>query len=315
MSVEERARELNFLAEKIRGSFTNFNSQFKKISNKRKSIRKRILEGKERNVKMKSSSSTFGKTIKNVSSKSAPNSRSLFGGINIGAFLFALPLIGKVLGFTALALFGVTVANLFKVNKKLDDESKVMREKSDNVGNTFVKLADGLKGFIGGLGTMEKKFDSTFDDVDSNIKKAETEMSQLKGESSKLDNFNLSNILTNSSGADDDDEREVDDGVDPRFKKPSASSLDSAKSNTNVRKNASESAEEFRKKDVALVKTNTMFNKEETKEINFHKDLLARLSDQNLNIEDINLRSLSLSESEDGDTIIIKVNEKTIVKE
>ena len=33
MAVEERAKELNSLAEKIQGSFTNFCSQFKSISN------------------------------------------------------------------------------------------------------------------------------------------------------------------------------------------------------------------------------------------------------------------------------------------
>ena len=32
MSVEERAAELNSLAEKIKGSFVRFNSQFKSIS-------------------------------------------------------------------------------------------------------------------------------------------------------------------------------------------------------------------------------------------------------------------------------------------
>ena len=38
MAVEDRAKELNSLAEKIRGSFTRFNSQLKSMSDKRKRI-------------------------------------------------------------------------------------------------------------------------------------------------------------------------------------------------------------------------------------------------------------------------------------
>ena len=46
MSVEERAAELNSLAEKIKGSFVRFNSQFKSISNKRIRLKKNIEEKK-----------------------------------------------------------------------------------------------------------------------------------------------------------------------------------------------------------------------------------------------------------------------------
>ena len=97
MSVEERAQELNYLAEKIRGSFKNFNSQFKKLSEKRNRIKRNISESKKRGSKLKTSSSSFGRTVKNVSTKVAPKSRSMFSGLNIGPFLFALPLLGKVI--------------------------------------------------------------------------------------------------------------------------------------------------------------------------------------------------------------------------
>ena len=48
MAVEDRAKELNTLAEKIRGSFNRFNSQLKSISDKRKRISRNVAERKER---------------------------------------------------------------------------------------------------------------------------------------------------------------------------------------------------------------------------------------------------------------------------
>ena len=48
MAVEDRAKELNSLAEKIRGSFNRFNSQLKSISDKRKRISRNVAERKER---------------------------------------------------------------------------------------------------------------------------------------------------------------------------------------------------------------------------------------------------------------------------
>ena len=87
MSVEERAAELNSLAEKIKGSFVRFNSKFKSISNKIIRLKKNIEEKKERDVKLKASSSSFGKSVDSVKSK------VLSGPTNI---------LGKVLGFASL---------------------------------------------------------------------------------------------------------------------------------------------------------------------------------------------------------------------
>ena len=164
MSVEDRAKELNFLAEKIRGSFTNFNSQFKSISNKRIRLKRNIAERKERNAKLKASSSSFGKSVDSVKSK------VVSGPSNI---------LGKVLGFASLLLFGVTLANIFKVDKKLDTETEVMKEKSDNTGNFITGMVDGVKGFIGGFGGMYKKVDKVFDDVDDSLKDAQGELSKF----------------------------------------------------------------------------------------------------------------------------------------
>ena len=237
MSVEDRAKELNFLAEKIRGSFTNFNSQFKSISNKRIRLKRNIAERKERNAKLKASSSSFGKSVDSVKSK------VVSGPSNI---------LGKVLGFASLLLFGVTLANIFKVDKKLDTETESMKEKSDNTGNFIIGMVDGVKGFIGGFGRMYKKVDKVFDDVDNSLKDAESELSKFEGEADGLNNFDLKKILTNSNADDDDEEEETeDDGVDPIFKKQPTNSL-SRDGKTN--QNAIKTRDEFAKQDIEITK-------------------------------------------------------------
>ena len=252
MSVEDKAKELNFLAEKIRGSFRRFNFQFKIISKKRNSIQRNIAETKKRKSKLKTSSSSFGRTVNNVSSKVIPKSRSMFSGLNMGAFLFALPLLGKVLGFAAIALFGVTAFNMIRVNNKLDDEKNEFKEKSDNAGNFITGMVDGVKGFIGGFGNLYKKTDKVFDDVDNSLKNAESELSKFEGGVSELDNFDLKKILTNSNADDDDEEEETeDDGVDPIFKKQPANSL-SRDGKTN--QNAIKTRDEFAKQDIEITK-------------------------------------------------------------
>ena len=125
MSVEDRAKELNNLAERIKGSFTNFNSEFKKLSQKTTRIQRNVTERKERSAKLKSTSSSFGRSVDNVKSK------VLSGPSDI---------LGKVLGFASLLLFGVTLANIFKVDKKLDNETEKMKETSDTVSYTHLTL-------------------------------------------------------------------------------------------------------------------------------------------------------------------------------
>ena len=308
MSVEERAQELNYLAEKIRGSFKNFNSQFKKLSQKRNRIKRNISESKKRGSKLKTSSSSFGRTVKNVSTKVAPKSRSMFSGLNMGAFLFALPLLGKVLGFAAIALFGVTLFNKFKVDKQLDNDSDDLKKKSDNAGNFFIKLADGLKGFIGGIGSMEEKVDKTFDDVDSSLKVVENDFKGLRKDADSLDDFNLSKLLTNSSGEDDkDEERESDESVDSRFKKPSPSSINAAASGTEVKKNAQETTSALKKEGIELVNFGDRSNLET------YNTFINTLDKQNMSTS--NLEFLSMPDPDDDSSQIIIVKQKTIVKE
>ena len=93
MAVEDRAKELNLLAEKIQGSFANFRSQFKTISNKRKRIIKNVAERKKRNAKLRSASSSFGKSIGNIKSKVLSGPSSILGKVLNFASLLLLSLI------------------------------------------------------------------------------------------------------------------------------------------------------------------------------------------------------------------------------
>ena len=312
MSVEDKAEELNFLAEKIRGSFRRFNFQFKIISKRRNSIQRNIAETKKRKSKLKTSSSSFGRTVNNVTSKVIPKSRSMFSGLNIGGFLFALPLLGKVLGFAAIALFGVTAFNMIRVNNKLDDEKNEFKEKSDNAGNFITGMVDGVKGFIGGFGTLYKKTDKVFDDVDNSLKDAESELSKFEGDVSQLDNFDLKNILTNSNvdNSDDDDDESEDDGIDPIFKKPVVNSL-SRDGKTD--QNAIKTRDEFAKEGIELRKERKLRPGEKDR-IDKAEDFLNVLDRNRIDISRItDLELVEQTYEVDGkevtgDVIIIKQN-------
>ena len=295
MSVEERAAELNSLAEKIKGSFVRFNSQFKSISSKRIRLKRNIEERKERDVKIKASSSSFGKSVDNVKSK------VLSGPTDI---------LGKVLGFASMLLFGVGLANIFKVNKKIDDESDMMKEKSDATGNFITGMIDGIKGFMGGFGKLYQKTDGTFDDLDNSLEDAQGELSKFSGETDKLNDFDLKNILTNSKADDDDDDdddKSEDDGVDPIFKNPIANSLTS---DGKTAKNAIKTRDELAKEGIEVRKVSKLTG-DEKKQVSKFEDILDRTD-----ITNANIRDLTLDEGETfqydgktykaGDIIIIK---------
>ena len=88
MAVEDRAKELNSLAEKIRGSFNRFNSQLKSISDKRKRMSRNVAERKKRRSKLKATTSSFGKSIGNITSNVLKTPCDI-------SFLFVLSSIGN----------------------------------------------------------------------------------------------------------------------------------------------------------------------------------------------------------------------------
>ena len=288
MAVEDRAKELNSLAEKIQGTFANFRSQFKTISNKRKRIRRNVAERKKRDAKLKSSSSSFGKSIGNIKSKvlSGPSS-----------------ILGKVVNFASLLLFGVAINAIAGVNRKVDDDSKMMKENSENTGNFITGMVAGIQNFIAGFGMMEQKVNNTFDDVDKSINNAEKEFQEFKGEAEKLDNFDLANILTDSTQEDDDKTEE--ESIDSRFKKSTSKS--------NLKRNASRTDKILENKDIELVKTEGLTS-DEKKKNKFVKKLFKKLDKNELNIDNLQLNVDTEDIDDDGvEEKIIIIRQKEVI--
>lgn len=303
MSVEDRAKELNNLAERIKSSFTNFNSQFKELSQKTTRIQRNVAERKERSAKLKSTSSSFGRSVDNVKSKVLSGPQSI---------------LGKVLGFASLLLFGVTLANIFKVDKKLDNETEKMKETSENTGNFITGMTDGVKGFMGSFTEMYKKTDGTFDDLDSSLKDAQSELSKFENEVGELENFDLKNIFTNSTVSDEDlskeEEEQIDDaGVDPIFKKPVANSLSG---NSDTDKNAIKARDEFAKEGIEVRKIIPK-TKSDQDRIDISTDFLDVLRKKDINIGDYDLREVEATYMVDGEEVtgdVVIIRDRTIVR-
>ena len=290
MAVEDRAKELNSVAEKIQGMFSTFRSQFKSISNKRKRIRRNIAEKKKRDAKLRSASSSFGKSIGNIKSKvlSGPSS-----------------ILGKVLNFASLLLFGVAINAIAGVNRKVDDESKMMKENSENTGNFITGMVAGIQNFIAGFGLMEKKVDNTFNDVDNSVRAAEKQLQGFKKDTDKLDNFNLGNILTDNSQEDNERESE-EESVDSKFKKVASKS--------NLKRNASKTDDILKNKDIELVKTEGL-TPEDKKKNKFVKNLFKKLDKNELNIDNLQLDvGMEDTDDDDVDEKIIIIRQKEVIK-
>ena len=291
MAVEDRAKELNSVAEKIQGMFSTFRSQFKSISNKRKRIRRNIADKKKRNAKLRSASSSFGKSIGNIKSKvlSGPSS-----------------ILGKVLNFASLLLFGVAINAIAGVNSKIDDESKMMKENSENTGNFITGMVAGIQNFIAGFGLMEKKVNNTFDDVDNSIKNAENDLQQFKGDADKLDDFNLSNILTDNTQDEREDKIEEEKSIDPKFKK--------GNSKSDLRRNAIKTDNLLKEKDIELVKTEGLTSEDKKKNA-FTKRLFKQLDTNELNIDNLQLSTDAEDIGDGVDEKIIIIRQREIVKQ
>ena len=290
MAVEDRAKELNTLAEKIQGAFTKFRSQFKTISNKRKRIRRNVAERKKRDSKLRSSSSSFGKSIGNIKSKvlSGPSS-----------------ILGKVLNFASLLLFGVAINAIAGVNRKVDDDSKMMKKDSENTGNFITGMVAGIQNFIAGFGLMEKKVNNTFDDVDNSVKNAEKELQEFKGEADKLDNFNLSKILTDNTQEDNDREAE-EESVDTKFKKPY--------NRSSVRRNSEKTNQLLEDQNIKLVKTEELTDEERSKQ-RFTKRFFKKIDASGLNIDDLRIDTDLVDIDSDGvEEKIIIVRQREVVE-
>ena len=149
----------------------------------------------------------------------------------------------------------------------------MMKENSENTGNFITGMVAGIQGFycrfwIDG----SKKVNNTFDDVDNSIKNAENELQQFKGDADKLDDFNLSNILTDSTQDEREDKLEEEKSIDPKFKK--------SNSKSDLRRNAIKTDNLLKEKDIELVKTEGL-TPEDKKKNNSQRDFLNNLIEMN----------------------------------
>ena len=237
MAVEDRAKELNSLAEKIRGSFTRFNSQLKSISDKRKRISRNVTERKKRRSKLKATTSSFGKSIGNITSNVLKTPGDIFG---------------KVISFVSLFLLGALVNMIPQREQQVDKDLEKTKEKSTKVGNFFIGMVDAVKGFFGSFDKTNATADKTIAGIDDSSEEANKEFSDLEKSFEDLDN---SDKITPTGGSEDKikDDDNTDD-VDNKFKKPNAKGFGALKRDSKIKKNYEKVSSEFIDTKSALIR-------------------------------------------------------------
>ena len=237
MAVEDRAKELNSLAEKIRGSFTRFNSQLKSISDKRKRISRNVAERKERRAKLKASASSFGRSVGSITSNVLKTPGDIFG---------------KVISFASLFLLGALVNMIPQREQQVDKDLEKTKEKSTKVGNFFIGMVDAVKGFFGSFDKTNATADKTIAGIDDSSEEANKEFSDLEKSFENLDN---SDKITPTGGSEDKikDDDNTDD-VDNKFKKPNAKGFGALKRDSKIKKNYEKVSSEFIDTKSALVR-------------------------------------------------------------
>ena len=236
MAVEDRAKELNSLAEKIRGSFTRFNSQLKSISDKRKRMSRNVAERKKRRSKLKTTTSSFGKSIGNITSNVLKTPGDIFG---------------KVISFASLFLLGALVNMIPQREQQVDKDLEKTKEKSTKVGNFFIGMVDAVKGFFGSFDKTNATADKTIAGIDDSSEEANKEFSDLEKSFENLDN---SDKITPTGKEDDLKNDDNTDDVDSKFKKPNAKGFGALKRDSKIKKNYEKVSEEFIDTKSALVR-------------------------------------------------------------
>ena len=237
MAVEDRAKELNSLAEKIRGSFTRFNSQLKSISDKRKRISRNVAERKERRAKLKATTSSFGKSIGNITSNVLKTPGDIFS---------------KVVSFASLFLLGALVNMIPQREQQVDKDLEKTKEKSTKIGNFFTGMVDSIKGFFGSFDKTKATADKTIAGVKDSSEEANKEFIDLE---KSFKNFDNSDNITPSGGEEEEikDDDSTDD-VDSKFKKPNALGFGGLKRDNKIKKNYEKVSSEFIDTESALIR-------------------------------------------------------------
>ena len=237
MAVEDRAKELNSLAEKIRGSFNRFNSQLKSISDKRKRISRNVAERKERRSKLKATTSSFGKSIGNITSNVLKTPGDIFS---------------KVVSFASLFLLGALVNMIPQREQQVDKDLEKTKEKSTKIGNFFTGMVDSIKGFFGSFDKTKATADKTIAGVKDSSEEANKEFIDLE---KSFKNFDNSDNITPSGGEEEEikDDDSTDD-VDSKFKKPNALGFGGLKRDNKIKKNYEKVSSEFIDTESALIR-------------------------------------------------------------
>ena len=236
MAVEDRAKELNSLAEKIRGSFTRFNSQLKSISDKRKRMSRNVAERKKRRSKLKATTSSFGKSIGNITSNVLKTPGDIFG---------------KVISFVSLFLLGALVNMIPQREQQVDRDLEKTKEKSTKVGNFFIGMVDAIKGFFGSFDKTKTTADNTLAGVNDSFEEANKEFADLE---KSFEISNNSDSITPTSGEDDIKDDDNTDDVDKKFKKPNAKGFGALKRDSSIKKNYEKVTKEFIDTESALIR-------------------------------------------------------------
>ena len=281
MSVEDRAKELNSLSDKIRSSFTNFNSQFKSISDKRKRLARNIAERKERRSKLKSSTSSFGRSIGKISSNVLKTPGDIFG---------------KVISFASLFLLGVLVNTIPKREQQLDSDLNKTKDKSEKVGNFFTGMVSAVQEFIGAFDRDKKTMENTLAGVEDSSKLAEREFSDLDSTFKEVEQFNIDDLSENNN---DDDN--TDDDLDSKFKKKSVTSTGGLKRDNKIQKNYDKVSKLFDKNNAVLARKDQLKDEENIVEFTRRgliNKVIKKTFDRNREIE-------TIDQSNEGEKIII----------
>jgi len=281
MSVEDRAKQLNSLADKIRSSFTNFNSQFKSISDKRKRLARNIAERKERRSKLKSSTSSFGRSIGKISSNVLKTPGDIFG---------------KVISFASLFLLGVLVNTIPKREQQLDNDLNKTKGKSEKVGNFFTGMVSAVQEFIGAFDRDKKTMENTLAGVEDSSKLAEREFSDLDSTFQEVEQYNIDDSSENVNN----DNKDEDD-LDPRFKKKSVTSTGGLKRDNKIQKNYDKVSKLFDKNNAVLARKDQLKDEENIVEFTRRgliNKVIKKTFDRNREIE-------TIDQSNEGEKIII----------
>ena len=288
MSVEDRAKALNSLSDKIRSSFTNFNSQFKSISDKRKRLARNIAERKERRSKLKSSTSSFGRSIGKISSNVLKTPGDIFG---------------KVISFASLFLLGVLVNTIPKREQQLDSDLNKTKDKSEKVGNFFTGMVSAVQEFIGAFDRDKKTMDNTLDGIKDSSKEAEKEFNKLNNiiNSSDVDLSQEDNSSSEQNNKSDDST----DDVENIFKKKNSLSASALKRDDKIQDNYEKVSKSFNRNDGFLVRSKDLKDGENIVEFT-RKDVINKVIKKNFDQDRLNQISVDDFSTEDEKIIILR---------